>query len=343
MFPRIFFTRTGFHFVRKCSSAACSPPDLAGARPPSPEGRDQRGLHPFSSPSREDLNDPAPALRRLLPFHDMAIRNAAIARAPVGRAAVGVGLVEMAQDEACRDERLHVARQRPVPVLDADATPFHPFGALVEIVADHEAAFQRWVVPGPSGREAVEIDDDEAAAGAENPRHLVDGRCRIRDVDQREIADDEVEHIVGEGERLSPSLPVIALGIAAPCLGEHVFGRVKADGVDAAFAQHAAEAPLAAADIEAVAVATPLDPLKDRPIGHKLPGKVTVLSHIGDPGSSRFIPSVGHGNTSLMKKGGVPRMNPWMRQLFRTFTVPFRHGKLVAKPICKARARVDYR
>ncbi|CAH1665089.1 hypothetical protein CHELA40_15309 [Chelatococcus asaccharovorans] len=273
------------------STAACSPPDFAGARPPSPEGRDQRGLHPFSSPSCEG-RPLRRAFRRLLPFHDVAIGHAVIARAPVGGAACRIGLVEMAQDQTGLDERLHVARQGPVPVPDADAAPRHPFGAVVEIVADHEARFRRWVVPMAGCGEAVEIDDDEAAAGLEHTGHFTDGCCRVRDVDQREIADDEVKRAVGERQGLGISLTIIAGGIPAPGFRQHRLGWIEADGADAAFLQHAAEAALAAADIEGLAVAAPLDPLQDGPVGHTLAGEIAMLAHVGDPGGRRFSPSL---------------------------------------------------
>jgi hypothetical protein len=78
----------------------------------------------------------------------------------------------------------------------------------------------------------------------------------------------------------------------SPGLIQQSLGRIKAHRLDAEARQHPAKTPLAAADVERPAKASPSQPLADHRVEHVLPTVVAMLAHVGDPGRGGVGPAV---------------------------------------------------
>lgn len=110
----------------------------------------------------------------------------------------------MGELEAGGEEGAEVGAEGAVVIDDADAAVFGPHGAFVEVVVDGVVEAGAVFVLNPAGFaaggvEAIEIGDEEAAAGLEDAGHFVDGGMEVADVDEGEVADEEMEELIGKG------------------------------------------------------------------------------------------------------------------------------------------------
>lgn len=101
--------------------------------------------------------------------------------------------------------------------MDADAVPADPFRALVHIMIDAETLVAVGV-RGPSlrlarGIEAGEIGDQQRPLRREDPDHLGDRDADVRNVDQRQVADDEIERPVRTTEHLRATDAIVAVRV----------------------------------------------------------------------------------------------------------------------------------
>jgi hypothetical protein len=105
---------------------------------------------------------------------------------------------------------------------------------------------------GAGGGETRQVRDQQRAARLQDPRHLANGGSELGDIDQRDIADDEVEACIFEFELLGAAQPIITERVALPCHIEQRLGRIDAGRGHAGGLQHPAEAPLPATDIQRI-------------------------------------------------------------------------------------------
>src|ERR1700757_1458927 len=102
----------------------------------------------------------------------------------------------------------------------ADSTILDPDGPLLKIIVDWkiEAFASVSLNPATTCRvETVEVRDQKSTAGFQDTGHLGDGRLHVWNVDQREVADDEVEGIVVKWKMFSRGFEICTLWIA--CAG----------------------------------------------------------------------------------------------------------------------------
>jgi hypothetical protein len=191
-----------------------------------------------------------------------------------------------------------------MPVLDPDAVPRHPLHELVEIAIYRVMHAAPLLVPDPpfcgAGRgEAREIGDQQAAADFEHTRHLPNGGAKIRDVDQREVAHDQVEFLIIERELFR--LPDLALpaGIAPSRFRDQGRGRIDADRVYCPLAQRPAEPPFPTAHVEREAKASVVDPAQHGCIEYMLAAPIAALTKRCDPRFGGLVPATADDGSPL--------------------------------------------
>ena len=199
------------------------------------------------------------------------------------------GLREKRQLQAAFEEGRHVGGKRPVPVLDAYSRPFEPEWKFFEVTIDGKVKMAPFGIfhPPPIGsgrREAGEICDQQRAAGFQNPGHLADRRSEIDDIDQREVADNQIEAGRLEFKLLGIAGPVVAGWIALPCHLEQLTGRIDPGRSHAGGLQHPAETALAAAHIQRTPEPACRHAAEHDRIEHVLAAPISALAHGVDPG-----------------------------------------------------------
>jgi len=141
-------------------------------------------------------------------------------------------------------------------VLDGDARPAHMLGARFEIMVDGEMEPVAGFIPHPAaavrrGRaETGEIRDEQGPTRRQHARHLPDRPGEVRNVDEAQIADHEIERAIPERQDFRRTDPIVAVRIARPGRRDQRLGRIDADCREAACAQHPAEASFAAAYVQ---------------------------------------------------------------------------------------------
>jgi hypothetical protein len=139
-----------------------------------------------------------------------------------------------------------------VPVANADAAPLqdyrHLIGVAVDAMVETGAAF----VPQPSlrGGDKAEICGEEAASLAQNPSAFTYGGPEVGNVDQRQVADNQVEALRFEGQRLADASYVDAARVPHTRAFDQRLRRVESRTQRTALREKAAEAALATAEVE---------------------------------------------------------------------------------------------
>ena len=180
---------------------------------------------------------------------------------------------------------------------DADAAPFGPEVALFEIVIDRivfefaaEAAHPTSL--GASRVEAVAIGDEQCAARLQHPRHLSDWRADLRHVEQAKIADHKVKARVAYRQRIAARFDINTARIALACMLKQRACRIDAGAGNASGAEHAAEAALAAADIQHRLRLCRQRARRHYWIEHIPAPEIAVLSHVRDPSVCGLVPTI---------------------------------------------------
>src|SRR5579883_1548073 len=118
-----------------------------------------------------------------------------------------------------------------MPIFDSDARPFEPEGKLLEVAIDRKVqplpfGILHPPLLGARGSEARKVREQERAARLQHPRHLSNGCSEIGDVDQRDIAHDEIEASIPEVELFGAPEPVVAGPITPTREVEQLRGRI---------------------------------------------------------------------------------------------------------------------
>lgn len=136
---------------------------------------------------------------------------------------------------------------------------------------------------------------------------LQDGPSDVWDVDQAQIADNQVEGLIRQLQHLRPADAVIAPRIPLASVLDQALGRVDSDGPDPLRLQHPAEPALTTADIEGRLEAVAFDPGEQRGAQGEPAAEVTMLADVLDPGRSRFLSTIGHALPS--RTGGRRKLH----------------------------------
>src|SRR4029077_11692104 len=133
-------------------------------------------------------------------------------------------------------------------IYHADAPILDPNRPLLKIIVDWkiEAFASASLNPASTCRvETVEICDQKSTAGFQQTGHLRDGRLHVWSVDQREVANDEVEGIVVKWKTFSCGFDIRILRIACASSSKQRRRRINACNPYTMGFEHAAEATFA--------------------------------------------------------------------------------------------------
>src|SRR5260370_37060152 len=135
----------------------------------------------------------------------------------------------------------------------ADSTILDPNGALLKIVVDWKIQVfaSLPLTPATTRRvETVEIRDQNRTAGIQHTGHLQDGRLHVWNVDQGQVANDEVESIVVKWKTFCFCFEIRTLRIASASGSKQRGRRINACDPYTMRFEHAAEAAFTTAYIK---------------------------------------------------------------------------------------------
>jgi hypothetical protein len=138
----------------------------------------------------------------------------------------------------------------------------------------------------------VRFANQQGAAGLHHAGHFVDWRLQVGDVDQRQVADDQIERVVLERQALGRRLEIHPTSIARACRGDERRRRIDSDGFDAMGGEHPGEPALAAPDVERGSRRLRERTRKHHRVEHVTAAEVAMSAHVGHPGSRRTLPAI---------------------------------------------------
>ncbi len=187
-------------------------------------------------------------------------------------------LVEVPQDQSLPQQETHGERERPVPVVDADAVPLRPFRPLLQVAVDPEAPVAVGILgPAAGGREAVELAIRRVPPGASiRPSRGSPRECQGCRSASGSSPRDRRPRRRRARPRRGPGGRCRRIAVAGPA--QQGVGRVDPDAGDPEFLHPAAEAALAAADIERPAKAPSPEAVEHRGIEHAGAAEITRLA-----------------------------------------------------------------
>src|ERR1017187_7097429 len=184
-------------------------------------------------------------------------------------------------------------------IHDADIPILDPHRAFLKIIVDRIVKALAGAALNPAGVgarrvETVEIGDQESTAGIEDARHLGDGRADVGNIDQGQIAYDEVEGIISKRQTLGRRFEICAARIARAGGSNQRGRRIHANDVYAMQLEHAAEAAFAATYIQRFLGRPREGAGKHDRVEHVASSEVAMFAHIRDPSIRRRLPAIVH-------------------------------------------------